>query len=223
MRIGFLAFGSLLWDRGSIADVFEPPDTFIETMVPFPIEFARSSDLRRGGPIVIRVNTGKLTRSRALILPIKDEIDGVPVTVEQARYEVYNKERGRSGDMKVAYQEPTAYNPNFSYIKEISPDEFDDHGSWRIDFDVILYSALGKNIEELIPDRLAVLAIASARKVADPDLDGIHRGDGISFLINAVDNGIRTPLMDDYTKAILKFTGRSSLKEAYDWCVTRRS
>lgn len=223
MRIGVLAFGSLLWDRGIIADIFEPPDTFVETTVPFPIEFARSSDLRRGGPVVVPVNTDKLTRSRAMILPIKDEIAGKRVTVDLARYELYNRERGRSGGMKAAYKEPATYNPNFSYIKEISPDEFDDHGGWGIDFDVILYSALGKNIEELIPDRLAVLAIASARKAADPDFDRIQRSDGISFLINAVENGVNTPLLDDYIKAILKFTGRSSLKEAYDWCVARPS
>jgi len=124
--------------------------------------------------------------------------------------------------MKVVYNEPAAYNPNFSYIKEISPREFKDSGSRGAEFDVILYSALGKNIEELIPDRLAVLAIASARKASDPDFDGIERGDGISFLINAVENGVKTPLMDDYIKAVLKFTGTSSLQDAYDWCVTRR-
>ena len=223
MRIGFLAFESLLWDWGSLSDILKPSDTFIETVVPFSIEFARSSDLRRGGPVVIRVDTGKFARSRALVMPLKEEIASEPVTVDLARYELYNRQRGRSGGMKVDYREPTVYNPNFSYINEISPGEFEDHSSWGIDFDVILYSALGKNIEELKSDRLAVLAIASARKAADPDIDGIRRGDGISFLINAVENGVKTPLLDDYSKAILKFTGRSSLKEAYDWCVTRRS
>lgn len=223
MRIGILAFGSMLWDRENLSGILEPPEYFAETTVPFPIEFARSSDLRRGGPVVVPVRTDKFTESRALIIPVKNEIAGKRVTVDLARFELYNRERGRKGQMKVAYKEPAAYNPNFSYIKELSTRDFNEVRGRVADFDVILYSSLGKNIEELKPERLAVLAIASARKAADLDLDGIDRSDGISFLIKSIENGVKTPLMDDYIKSILKFTGRGSLKEAYDWCLGRPS
>lgn len=57
------------------------------------------------------------------------------------------------------------------------------------------------------PGRLAQLAIGS---VATAD----EGRDGISYLMNAMGHGIKTPLTDDYAAEILGRTGASGLAEA---------
>ena len=75
--------------------------------------------------------------------------------------------------------------------------------------DVVLYTKIGRNIEKLNADHLADLAIKSARGKA-----GADGKDGISYLQNAFDQGIRTPLLPAYKAAILRKTGARDLKEA---------
>ena len=59
-------------------------------------------------------------------------------------------------------------------------------------------------------ENLANLAIKSAREVA-----GSKKEDGISYLLDIKQQGIRTPLMDDYEKEILRITSTSTLEEAW--------
>jgi len=75
---------------------------------------------------------------------------------------------------------------------------------------VVLYTKIAPDIDELKSEKLAELAIWSARSPA-----GARRHDGISYLINAKGNGITTPLTDEYEKEILRRTDTKSLEDAW--------
>ena len=76
--------------------------------------------------------------------------------------------------------------------------------------DIVLYTQIRANIENLSVVRLADLAISSARKGA-----GARGNDGISYLLSAMKQGISTPLMSEYKAAILRKTGAGKLEEAH--------
>jgi hypothetical protein len=73
----------------------------------------------------------------------------------------------------------------------------------------VLYAAPRANLPA-DPNGLADLAIASAEAKA-----GEIQRDGISYLINAKKNGIVTPMMDAYEKAVLERTNQPDLKAAF--------
>lgn len=75
--------------------------------------------------------------------------------------------------------------------------------------DVVLYTKIGANIVKLNADHLADLAIESARGKA-----GAAAKDGISYLMKARRNGIKTPLLAGYRDAILSKTQAGDLMEA---------
>jgi hypothetical protein len=62
---------------------------------------------------------------------------------------------------------------------------------------VVLSTRLAGNITPLTAERLADLAIDSARKLTDGR-------DGISYLMNAKKNGIETPLSDAYAEEVIR-------------------
>ena len=81
----------------------------------------------------------------------------------------------------------------------------------RVDgFDVILAVRIGRNIDDLNGERLAELAIESARNEV-----GVQRRDGISYLIQAKEYGVETPLLDSYEAAIKQQLGVASLADAW--------
>jgi hypothetical protein len=75
--------------------------------------------------------------------------------------------------------------------------------------EVVLYTKIGANIDAPTPQKLAVLAIGSARGKA-----GSEGKDGISYLMSVKRQNINTPLMAQYEKEILKSVGAYSLPEA---------
>jgi hypothetical protein len=75
--------------------------------------------------------------------------------------------------------------------------------------DVVLYTRIAPNIEDLEAAKLADLAIASAKS-----RELTEGRDGISYLIAAKRNGIVTPLSAVYEETILRRTRASSLNEA---------
>src|SRR5207244_5920762 len=72
-----------------------------------------------------------------------------------------------------------------------------------------LYAAPKSNLEPE-PKVLAQLAIESVKGKAGED----HR-DGVSYLMNAKKNGIKTPLTDEYEKQILEQTKQPDLPAAF--------
>ncbi len=74
--------------------------------------------------------------------------------------------------------------------------------------EVVLYTSIAPNINNLTPQRLAELAIHSARAK-----EGSEGREGISYLIAAKRNGIITPLMPEYENEILRQTKKRRLEE----------
>ena len=79
------------------------------------------------------------------------------------------------------------------------------------DIEIVLYASFRPNIskDELTPSSLACKAIKSVGKAKKGQ-------DGISYLIAAKSNGIRTPLREEYEKEIKKQTETESLEEALE-------
>lgn len=68
-------------------------------------------------------------------------------------------------------------------------------------------TSIGSTIEPLTGEELAKRAVKS---VKDADLDR----DGITYLQNAIKNGISTPLTPEYKREILRLTNTDSLESA---------
>jgi hypothetical protein len=188
-----LAYGSLRWDPGHLADVLDlnARAEWVET--PFPIEFARSSTgTRGGGPSLIPVDNGG-ARVSAPVVPFRDRM-----SVQEAQTLIWRREvRATEGE----YNPLRSPGPNKVYV--------DEHQGISDAFDVVLAVRIGANITPLTADVLAACAIRSAQSEA-----GAARRDGISYLIEAKRCGVETPLSPAYEAAVLGALGVASLEEA---------
>lgn len=194
--IGVLAYGSLIEDPGSeLSPLIVERKTGVET--PFRIEFARSSSSRCHAPTVIPVENGG-SRVKATILVLK-----AGVTLQQAEDLLWRRET-RSERSEKHYVRPSEPSPNQVIVESL--ESFNG-------IDVVLYTSIGSNIDNLTPTRLAELAIASARDKAGED-----GKDGISYLISLKRHGISTPLMPAYESEVLRLTNAFSLEVALGKC-----
>jgi hypothetical protein len=187
VNIAILAFGSLIDQPGEeINDVMVGQKQNVLT--PFRVEFARSSRARSGAPTLVPVPEGKPVSASILLLN---------TTEEDAKDRLWRREINKvgQGGHYVEYRNP---GPNTLAI-----DRFENLEGVQ----VVLAARFPVNITPLTPERLAELAIESAR---------CERGgrDGITYLIDAKRNGIVTPLSPGYEQAILRRTGASSLEDA---------
>ncbi|KAA0002692.1 MAG: hypothetical protein FE043_03755 [Thermoplasmata archaeon] len=195
MTIGILAYGSLIGNPGNeIKNATENRIRNVKT--PFKVEFARSSTGRDGAPTLIPVEDGG-AYVNAVIFVLKEH-----VTEKEAKDMLYRREMNKVGSQS-EYSPPENPGPNNVLVEEV--DDF--YG-----VDKVFYTKIGANIDDLTPQDLAKLAIESAK-------EGAEKRDGISYLINAKKNGVRTPLMPEYEKEILRQTGTQSLEEAWETLV----
>ena len=192
MRIGIIAYGSLIINPGEeLEQVIAERQTGLRT--PFRVEFARSSSTRNGAPTLVPVeHGGGYVECTLLVLS-----DGL--VIDRVRDIVYRREIHKISDQTTTYQ-PNPKNPNQVYIETIP-----EWGS----VDLAMYTKISSNIDNLTAERLAELSIESVSVN-----DATERNDGISYLIDAIRCGVRTPLTDDYIAQILQKTGLSSLEEA---------
>ncbi|MDH5649404.1 MAG: hypothetical protein OEY67_07080 [Gammaproteobacteria bacterium] len=190
--IGILAYGSLLDDPGI---ELEPLITNVikNVITPFPVEFARSSNTRDGAPTVIPVIDGGLPVN-GQILVLKDEISLASAEDLLWRRETRKEKSGKH------YTRPFKPNPDRVVVEKKE--------NWQ-GLRYVLYTNIGQNIEDVTADKLADLAIESAKGKA-----GDEGKDGISYLINVNKCGIVTAFSDDYARAILRKTGADSLEAA---------
>ena len=191
-RIAILAFGSLIEEPGKeIGPLIREKIRRVQT--PFSIEFARSSSTRGGAPTLIPVDDGGSPVNGVLLV-----LDSA-ISLAEAKTFLWKRETRRESSEE-QYSRPA--NPGQNQVVLGCIENFED-------CDVVLYTKIGKNIEELNANYLAELAIKSARGKA-----GADGKDGISYLRNAVDQGIRTPLLPAYKAAILRKTEARDLVEA---------
>jgi hypothetical protein len=191
--IGILAYGSLIGDPGpELAAVTRLIIDNVPT--PFGIEYARSSRGRGGAPTLIPVDDGGVSvNAKVLVL----DNDVAPTT---ARDMLWRRETNRVGSDR-GYAPPSPITPNTVVITE--------HAGLA-GIDLVLATKIGANFSPLTPQKLADLAINSAASDA-----GSQGRDGISYLINARNAGIITPLTARYEQEILKQSGTDSLSAAW--------
>lgn len=194
--IGILAFGSLIEEPGCEIDplIHERREGII---TPFSIEFARSSSTRDGAPTVVPVEIGG-NPVRATILVLDDT-----TSQEVAEDLLWRRETLNECSDK-HYTPPSVPNLNSMVV---------EHKKNFAGLDIVLYTKLGANINDLSAAKLADLAIRSAKANA-----GKVGNDGISYLIAIKRQGISTPLMPEYENEILRKTGTSRLEDALLHC-----
>lgn len=190
--IGILAYGSLIDDPGcEIEAVISHKLEGVQT--PFRVEFARSSCKRGGAPTLVPVEQGG-EHVKAVIMILQEQ-----VSIDEAKDMLWRRETNQVCSSK-SYKHSPNPGPKTVCIKELR-----QFHSIRI----VLYTSIQPNIDGLTPRELAGRAIDSVGKT--------ERGrDGISYLINAKSNGIRTPLMQGYEEEIKKQTRAKSLEEALE-------
>jgi cation transport regulator ChaC len=188
-NVGILAYGSLISDPGDEIDAVKL--RIIENIeTPFCVEFARSSSSRGGAPTLIPVGSGGRRVNGTIIV--------VSASTQEAHDMVYRREIHQVGSER-SYKEPAAGAEGRVRVK------FVDGGMMGVAS--VLYTDIDTNITDLTAAKLADLAIASVRKAETGK-------DGISYLMAASRNGIRTALSDDYAAEILRQTQTSTLEEA---------
>jgi hypothetical protein len=193
MKIGILAYGSLIDDLGKELQPLEVGRSDVVT--PFPVEYARSSRKRGGGPTLIPVPEGSEVgaKVKAKLIELR-----AGVSEPDATDMLYRRETGAAGRYDPNH-DPTS--PNKVWVDRIV--------NWE-GVGVALSTRIGPNIVPLTPDRLAELAIQSAKK---KDLKVGE--DGINYLERCNAAGIVTALSPAYTQRILAITQAPDLKEAY--------
>ncbi|HQS57741.1 MAG TPA: hypothetical protein PLU16_03215 [Gallionellaceae bacterium] len=194
--IGILAYGSLIDDPGiEIQPLIVEQRAGVET--PFRIEFARSSSTRNGAPTVIPVENGGSSVLASILV-----LDKV-VSLVAAEDLLWRRET-RNECSESHYKRATKPNLNKVVVKLLH-----DLGG----LDLVIYTSLGPNIEDLSPTKLADLAVSSARAKA-----GKEGTDGISYLLSLKRQGIATPLAPAYESEILRLTKTLTLESALAKC-----
>jgi hypothetical protein len=196
MRIGILAYGSLINDPGN-----EIKELLIEKrngiLTPFHVEFAHKSKTRDWAPTLVPVEDGgSCFEATLLVLDENTELG-------YAKDILYRREIDQIGNKNKHYI-PNPSNENQVYVEPL-PESL---GTFGIEY--VLYTKIKANINPLTPDNLAQLAIESAKKEA-----GKNRKDGISYLIEMKENRIHTALSYDYEQKILEKTNTSDLEKAW--------
>jgi hypothetical protein len=187
-RIGILAYGSLINDPRWELRAATTGIT-LDVLTPFRIEFARSSGSRGGAPTLAPVDSGG-AKVKAIIYAVGlDEGSAADV--------LYRREINEVGSVR-KYKPPPPHKANAVRIERLS----NFHG-----YDVVLSTWINANIDPLTAEHLADLAIQSARKLK-------NGRDGISYLIAARENEIKTPLSSRYEADILKKMGAVDLRDA---------
>jgi hypothetical protein len=193
-RLGILAYGSLIDDPGEEIAAATAGILRAGVITPFPVEFARSSHTRAGAPTLVPMTKGG-ARVPARVFVLRDD-----VSEQAARDMLWRRETGKKG------RAPTARvhaGPDDVVIDEI----VDFHGVGKV-----LYARIASNIVPLTPQRLAELALNSAR-CAEVAAKG---RDGISYLMDALHNGIDTPLSAAYEAELLRRSGAATLADALE-------
>ena len=191
MAIGILAFGSLIADPGRKISLLIAQRVPIQT--PFSVEFARWSKTRGNAATLVPHPSGIPVAAEILVLR-----DGV--SLEDARDMLWRRETRREGSGDKYVRGNTASSvlvetlENFGGIGCVIYTDFSDQGK----------------MAEPDPIELANRAVVSVEKAKTGT-------DGISYLIQVINSGIRTRLTNEYIAEILRMTGAGSLEQSLSW------
>jgi hypothetical protein len=198
MDLGILAFGSLMTSPGpEIASVTVGRIKNVET--PFKVEFARKSKARGYAPMLIPVGNGGAP-VRAEILIIRDGL-----TPDLVTDMLWRRETHQTGRQK--YRRPDVVGRDDVVVETIH-----DLSGVR----TVLYPKIGQNIDPLSAETLAELAIHSVRMAS-------RGSDGITYLMDAKQCGVETPLTRGYESEILRQTRTKTLRDAVNQLRSRNA
>ncbi|WP_146096313.1 hypothetical protein [Xanthomonas arboricola] len=189
-RIGVLAFGSLIDDPGEELGPLIV-DRIAGVMTPFAVEFARVSKTRGDSATLVPVDQGG-SPVAAVILELAPSADS-----RLAMDMIWRRET-RAADKSRRYSRPLAPGPNTVLVEELRN---------FAGFDAVYYTRIGATCESETPAQLAERAVKSVRMDRKAE-------DGITYLLNAKQFGIRTPKMAAYEAEILSSTNTASLADA---------
>ena len=189
--VGILAYGSLINDPG--CEIGAKIVDKKSCVTPFRVEYARKSRIRSYAPTLVPFDEGDRVVAKLLV---------VDLTLREAKDRLYRREINKVCRESKTYSKPSPDNTRAVRIQTI--DDFEG-------IDLVIYASLSPNITDLNAEKLARLAITSARILSDGR-------DGITYLMNATKAGIKTPLSDAYRRAILKKTRTINLKDALKAC-----
>lgn len=186
--VGILAYGSLIVDPG--VEIEPLISRRIETLTPFPVEFARFSVARGGAPTVVPYESGKRVSAAVLVFE-----DGV--AFDEARDLLWRRETRNEGSAR-KYRDSAQ--PNAVIVRDLPG---------FCDLEHVLYTDFNPEGKFAEPDpaSLAGAAIASVGRAAPGR-------DGISYLIGLLNAGIETTHTAGYVAAILSRIGASDLEGA---------
>ena len=185
--VGILAYGSLISNPGW--EIEEVRVQIIEGIItPFSVEYARSSKGRGGAPTLVPYSEGGQVQAQVFV---------VDTSLEDAANRLYRREIGAVGS-DICYRHSASPGSDTVVVDRLK-EEFG--------LDVVLYTRISATINELNAATLAELAIKS---VAQAD----SGKDGITYLINAMEAGIETPLTGVYVDEVKRLTCTHSLTEA---------
>ena len=195
-KIGILAYGSLIRDPG--VEIQPLVAERIATQSPFPVEYARLSRSRGGGPTVVPHTSGKPVP--ATILVLKNS-----VSLAEAKNLLWRRETRNEGTGKL-------------YVEGSSPGSVlvkDSPGLQGIGH--VLFTDFPPSGKVAHPDAhsLAKAAVASVAKAP------IGK-DGISYLMQLVESGVETALTGEYCAEVLLLTGAKTLLQAAGWLQANR-
>lgn len=188
-KLGLLAYGSLVGEPGP--ELEEVTKEIIEHIVtPFPVEFARLSTSRSKAPTLVPVKEGGAQVPAVIFV--------MDTTLEDAEHRLWRRETRKTGN----YMRPDEPNDNTVTVERLRN---------FAGVETVLYTRIGANIWPA--DRTAVFLAKAAIDSAKKRKDG---KDGITYLRDALANGLVTPLSAPYEAEILKRVGVDTLDEAID-------
>lgn len=195
MKIGILAYGSLIGDPGE--EIGPLIRDHIPACTPFPVEYARISKTRGGAPTVVPHTSGKPVAAEILVLSSE-------VSLDEAKSMLWRRERRKESSGEKYQRRST---PNAVFIEDAQKFHDIEH---------VLYTNFNTTGKISSPDPyiLAEAAVKSVSKAA--------RGmDGISYLIDLTSKGVITELTEKYKAEILTLTQSSDLTEALQKTISR--
>ncbi len=189
LRVAILAYGSLVTDPGE--ELAPLIDERRPMATPFPVEFARLSPYRDHAPVLTVVAEGEGDPVQGTLLVLK-----AGTSVERATRRLWRRETHQVGSGKLPLGRDRHHVRLLTDLDGI---------------DITLYWQTEANYPRPDAAGLARRAIESARGDA-----GRERKDGISYLAQVVEAGIRTRLTDAYVAAVLEQTGADTLEAAWE-------
>lgn len=188
LRVAILAYDSLVSDPGGELTPLIEARRPVRT--PFSVEFARLSPLRDHAPVLTVVAEGEGDPVEATLLVLRPG-----TSVETATCGLWRRETHQAESNKIPLGADRHHVRLLSNLESI---------------DVTLYWQAEANYPRPEAAGLAKRAIESARGEA-----GRARQDGISYLAQVVEAGIRTRITDAYVAAVLAETSTDSLEAAW--------